>query len=378
LIRYLKGTASAVLILLCCAPAALAGPTVTVRVEGDDATLLAPTTVTLGDGTDPATGCDAHSASAAIEKATNGNWDRQQFTSTLLGETHAFADSDYWEEWIDFGYGGGICSDLLSEGQTLLMSVNRWPSGAAAPDSGPLRLDEVPATAGKSQPFTVKATIFGSGDGSKGSSAPRPASGVRIVAGGQTLATTGADGIASVTLGQTGTFALKAEDDHSRSATAPVCIHDGDDGSCGTVKPTPCLTTGDDGNCGTKDTRDPVVALRGALKNGAVFSAATAPRQIDGSVAPDRSGLSAVKLSLIRHDGAGHCAYLSGKREEWRRIRCGRTAWFTIGKDANWSYLLPVALRDGRYRLDVRAVDGAGNTDAERVPGKNRVAFRVR
>jgi hypothetical protein len=377
--RYLKGTATAVLIVLCCAPAAMAGPTVTVRVEGDDATLLPATRVTLGDGAqqDAATGCGDNTAAAAIERATNGNWDRQQFTSTILGETHSYADSDYWEEWIDFGYGGGICTDVLTEGQTLLMSVNRWPMGKAAPDSGPLRLDQVPARARKDQAFTVKATVFGS-DGSKGSSIPAPAAGVRITSGGQTLATTAADGTATLTLAQTGTTALEAEDDHTRSAPAEVCVHDGDEGSCGTVDRPPCITAGNDGLCGTKDMRDPVVTLGGALKQGAVFTNAGAPREVTGRVAPDASGLRAVKLSLVRHDGAGHCVYLSGKREEWRRIRCGRTAWFTIGKDAAFSYLLPVKLGDGRYRLDVRAVDGAGNTDAERAPGRNRVVFRVR
>jgi hypothetical protein len=257
------------------------------------------------------------------------------------------------------------------------MAVNYFDNSTGGTRSNPLELQGVPGTTGKGQPFAVKAVYYGpNASFDRRSKVPRPAAGVRIVAGDETLATTDADGNATVALGRSGTFALKAEDDYTRSLPSSVCVHDGDDGTCGT--PPPCFTTGDDGNCGTKDTRDPVASLGGTLRNGAVFTAANAPKEIRGSVAADRSGLSAVKLSLIRHDGRGHCVYLSGKREDWRRIRCGRTAWFTIGRDADWSYLLPVALTDGRYRLDVRAVDGAGNTDAERVPGRNRVVFRVR
>src|SRR6185312_4803384 len=107
--------------------AALAAPTVTVRIEGESATLLPATTVTLGSP-EPVSGCPANSVAAAINLAVGGNWDHGEekgspgdFTETLLGETHAFThEGDTWAEWVDYKWGGGICSDLLSEGDEVL------------------------------------------------------------------------------------------------------------------------------------------------------------------------------------------------------------------------------------------------------------------
>ena len=75
--------------LLALSSPAYAAPTVTVRVEGANATLLGRTSVTLGTGANGSP-CDADTAGAALDAATNGNWDRQEFVQTILGETHKF------------------------------------------------------------------------------------------------------------------------------------------------------------------------------------------------------------------------------------------------------------------------------------------------
>ena len=43
----------------------------------------------------------------------------------------------------------------------------------------------------------------------------------------------------------------------------------------------------------------------------------------------------------------------------------------------NWSYLLPSRLPAGRYVLDVKAVDRAGNSQGRFVRGRSRVVFAV-
>ena len=123
----LLGLLVAALVIVPAAPA-LAGPTVSVRVEGQSATLLPATTVTLPDVKAAGNPCTdagaARSVAAAIEEATGGNWDRQGFTQTILGETHAFAASDYWAEWVNDKFGGGICSDVVQTGDRILMLVD--------------------------------------------------------------------------------------------------------------------------------------------------------------------------------------------------------------------------------------------------------------
>ena len=104
--RSAAGLAGLVLTLLLAAPA-VAGPTVTVRIEGAAGTLLERPRVALPDPAPPVAGCGAHTAGAAIDVATAGNWDRQMFTETILCEKHAFEASDYWvpfRRWVPGGF----------------------------------------------------------------------------------------------------------------------------------------------------------------------------------------------------------------------------------------------------------------------------------
>jgi len=153
-------------------------PTVTVRVEGQDQTLLPATTVTLGstpvvlrDAT-----CPANSAAAALDLATGGNWDRSQFTSTILGETHTFANRDYWAEWVSNRFGGGLCTDLLNEGDELLMIVDT-SDATFNPTVFPLVMSGVPATDAPGTPFTVTVTQFRT-NGTPGTSTTRSLSAI--------------------------------------------------------------------------------------------------------------------------------------------------------------------------------------------------------
>lgn len=343
--------------LLLLAPAAHAGPTVSVRVEGQSATLLERTSVTLGDATEPHTGCPGASAAAAIEAATQGNWDRKQLTQTILGETHAFANADYWGEWIGRGggyvYGGGICTDILREGDELLMLVDRSPPPANRPTVFPLAVEGLPAAVQIGAPVTVTVVEYRTATGAPGEGTRTPVADARIAG-----ATTGPDGRVTLTFPTAGTVTVKAtRAGNAPSAALPVAV--------GTAPVAPAV----------RDTARPVARITG-IANGQRYRAGRGPRTLTGTVT-DASALHSVKLRLSRRAG-GRCSNYSSRSERFRPARCGRGTWFRIGDAPRFSYLLPARLRRGRYTLDVKAVDAAFNRDDAPQRGRNRVVFEVR
>jgi hypothetical protein len=357
------------------APALAAGPTVTVRVEGENGTLLERTQVTLSGAPVPGnSGCDGSSAGAAIEAAFRGNWDRAQggFVTTLLGESHDYSRSDYWAEWLSTGSGykrgNGVCSDEVADGNEVLMLVDMPPYGEGSTTEVPLSLRGVPAHVPRGGAVTV--TVVGArttsqygdpGDGTDG-----PVAGA-TVAGGGASAVTGADGRATLVLDQAGAVTLKAaKPGDVPSAGEAVQV---DEAAAPAPAPAPTAATP------ARDETAPVTTIRG-LRDGRRFTRARAPRTLRGSVSPDPSGLKAVKLSLTRSRG-GHCAIYSPTKERFRPSRCGRRTYFAIGDRQDFSYLLPSRLGPGRYVLDAVAVDTAGNRDAIR-RGRNRAVFTVR
>jgi len=372
-------------VALCAPVTSLAGPTVSVRIEGATQTLLEETTLTLNDQPSPAPGnCPAHTAAAAIEQATGGNWDREQYTSTILGESHTFADSDYWAEWVSEKFGAGVCSDVLEPGDRLVMIVDVSPPPSYASTVFPLRLTGVPAKVSPGTPFTVDVTRFRSDNGTPGSSIPEPAAGATFTGA---TATTGVDGKATITLTERGEQTLKASVDKERTQAVKLCVTDGADGFCGTTKPgdpapapttvAPCVTTGDDGLCGTTDKRPPGGSIT-SVKEQQRFARDKGPRTLSGQ-ATDPQGIRKVRLRLTRTDRA-RCNTFDGERERFVALkRCGaaRGAWFDAGTSGAWSYLLPARLPRGRYVLDVEATDASGNVDKKLERGRNRVVFHV-
>jgi hypothetical protein len=126
---------------------------VTVRVEGQSRTLLAPTVVTIGTGSGTArtwngvgslpNRCADDTAYQAIELATSGSWDRQLFITTVLGETHSYSPNS--EEWILYhghNYADwGACDLHLTEGDSILLQAGvAGPEPTYIPDSVPLDL----------------------------------------------------------------------------------------------------------------------------------------------------------------------------------------------------------------------------------------------
>jgi hypothetical protein len=165
-------------------------------------------------------------------------------------------------------------------------------------------------------------------------------------------------------------------DGNIRSATEPVCVHDGDDGSCGTTKPTepppPCA-------CPAGGDHTPTYGFIKSIREHQHFRKGHGPRDLQGTSDPDPSGLKDVQLRLTKRAGDS-CSTFSGTRLRFVHMkRCGarRGTWFSIGSKADWSYLLPKALGRGRYVLDLKTIDGAGNADDQLARTRNRVVFFV-
>jgi hypothetical protein len=349
--------------LLAFSAPAYAAPTVTVRVEGATSTLLDRTTVTLGTGN--GSPCDADTAGAALDAATKGNWDRSEFVSTILGESHSFANNDYWAEWVDNGSGykrgGGLCADHLAEGDKVLLLVDLSPPPTFAPTVFPLAIEGLPAaSAGGDVPVTV--VEYRSATGNIGEGERTPVAGATVTGGAEPVVT-GADGTAVVRLVPANGWRVRAtKPGDAPSATEVVAPVVKGVLQCSCVPPT----------SSAPDRSAPVAKLTG-FTDHQVFK--TGPRELKGSFA-DASGVKSVKLRLAKRV-RGKCSYFSGKLETFRHTKCGTEKYFAIGDRADWTYLLPAKLGKGRYVLDAVAIDGAGN----RTPlarGTTRVVFTVR
>lgn len=194
---------------------------------------------------------------------------------------------------------------------------------------------------------------------------------VRVTAAGQAVAgatvggvETGADGRARLRVpAARGPFALKASRPGAiRSNRATVCVTDGRDGV----------------SCPAADTRAPrgrIVSIRDRRR----FAAGHGPRRLAGRVSADASGVADVRLRLTRTAGE-RCQTYDGRSERLvRTARCGARhgRWFSVGQGRTWRYLLPARLGRGRWVLDLRVVDGAGNTERKLRRGRTRVVFTV-
>lgn len=369
--------------------AALAAPTVKVRIEGESTTLLPLTTVTL-ENPEPVSGCPANSANAAINLAVAGNWDHGEeegssgdFTETILGETHAFMhESDTWAVWIDDKWAGGICEDLLGEGDELLLIADREPAPSFAPTVLPLVLSGTPSSVVAGVPFDVSVSKIHTRPGTFaeiGEGTALPEQGATVSGGGAT-AETGASGVAKLTLDTPGTYTLFAHEPGAAPSTlVTVCVRAGTEAACGIP-----------GSSGSSSGSSPASAPVGgspykgpyalvprltSLADGHTYKHGHAPRVLAGNVLAHTT-VSSVSLAL-RRSYRGRCYAYNGVTTRFVRAHCGTGSPFQVATNGLFSYLLPSALPPGRYVLDIQATDAAGNrTTLAR--GTSRIVFYVR
>jgi hypothetical protein len=364
--------------------------TVTVRVEGLSETKLPATQVTTTTTPVAADGkaedsCAGTSALGALQLATGGNWSgpwnsefKQYEIYTIEGETHVFEKEAlanyFWSFWLDDKEAStGLCEAELHSGDQVLLFPSCYGT-ACPPESLPLGV-EAPAAAdvGESVPLTV-TRYSAKGEGA-------PATGATI-SGAQASATAGSTGHATVTFSAPGTYTLQATAPESVRTDATICVHAGNDGTCGTTKAPGVVTsaggtTSAAGSVATAPYKGPyaLVAKASSVIEGHVYKRGNAPRILSGSVLAHTT-VTATSLEL-RREYKGRCYAFNGVTTRFARAHCGGGSFFKVSNDGVFSYLLPAALAPGRYVLDIQATDTAGNRTMP-ARGTTRIVFYVR
>jgi hypothetical protein len=358
---------------------------VTVRVEGINQTLLPPTQVTtdatpvIKDGNNEHS-CSGASAAGALQLATGGNWGGEWFAGfgysveSVLGETHAFepgaAANYFWSYWLDNKAStAGICEGELQAGQSILFFPECFSETGACPaPPNPLSVS-APAVAERGAPIGVTVTSHDNVSG-----AASPAAGAAVTGGGAG-ATTDSAGHATLAIPQTGNVQLQVTAPGSVRTETTVCVHNGNDGTCGTTSPSGSSTPAPGAAATAYKGPYAVVAQATGVRDGHFYSRGRGPKVLSGTIATHAS-VASVGLKL-RRSFRGRCFAYDGVAERFKRARCGTGSFFAVGSAPSFSYLLPAALAPGRYVLDVQATDAAGNrTTLAR--GSSRIVFYVR
>ncbi|MGO9487644.1 MAG: hypothetical protein ACLQBB_01295 [Solirubrobacteraceae bacterium] len=363
--------------------------TVTVRVEGEAQTLLAPTQVTTNaapvvkDG-NPADSCPGTNAVGALQLATGGNWSGEWYggglsegkfvglgysLESVLGESHPFTGSSYWTFWWNDkpSEEHGVCEAEMKPGDSILF----FPECDAACSAPPSVLGvEAPTSAELGSEVDVTVTSYANPSGT-----PSPATGASIAYEGSTT-TTDSQGHATLRASHVGDQTLRVTAPNAIRTEATVCIHAGNDGNCGTSS-----SASSGGVAGFTSGGAPykgpyaLVSDVTSIHDGAVYRRGHGPRLLAGQI-HGHSAVSSVSLEL-RRSYKGRCSAYDGTRERFVPARCGTGSRFQAATSGSFSYLLPAALGPGRYVLDVSASDVAGNTVAL-VRGTSRMVFYVR
>jgi hypothetical protein len=391
----------AALLLIAASPASASGPaTVTVRIEGLNETKLAATQVTttttpvVKDGK-PADACPGTNASGALELATGGSWGGTWYggkveegkfkglgysVETILGETYTFSSGSFWNFWVDDkAQEEGICEREMQPGDRVLLYPCHFEEGHECPN--PLAL-EAPSNVGMGEPVPVTVMRYAA----NGTATPAARA---TITGTGTSALTDPAGHATLTFSRAGAATLVATASNAVRAEAAVCVHNANDGSCGTQAPAAGVSPAT-ANTGLTVMPAPykgpfaIVARSTGVLDGHVYRRRNTPRVLAGT-ATAHTGVSSVSIELWR-EYRGRCYSYDGVRERFMSAHCARgrffkipgaSSFFKVSNTSSFSYLLPFALARGEYVLDIEAVDTAGNrTTLAR--GTSRIRFYVR
>jgi hypothetical protein len=302
----------------------------------------------------------------------NASWSSEfnDFLVTQVGSDVNLNKEPYdaWGYAVNYSTANvGGCQFQLAPGAEVLWGYNYFNLSHLLSLSGP-------STANAGTPFTVKVTEGRTGEPIAGAAIGEMVEGVTTTI--PASATTNAAGEATIALSRTGTVRLKATQAESvRSNGLSVCVHSGNDGTCGTTIPIVLPSA-----LGPATQYAPaavsVVARAAGVLNGHTYPARRAPRLLKGLVTVPAGGtLRKVRLRLerrIKH----RCYAFSGAAERFVRARCGSARFFSVGEVESFSYLLPSRLPAGRYTFDIEAIEDSGRVVAP-VPGVGHVVFRV-
>jgi hypothetical protein len=354
--------------------ASAAPTTVQLRIEGSAATLFeGPVTtdghaIDKGDGPHPCDGTNGNANPTPGPTMTSAldDWSRSgglpwggtwfsfgDFAIDRIGPDAAqLPTGPFWGYALNFVSSQvGGCQQRVNDQDEVLFAYDYFSKLHLLRLVGPAR-----AVTG--QPFQVTVT-----DGQTGS----PIDGATVTGA---AGPADAAGHATVTLGTPGVGSLKAERrDSVRSNRVQVCASATGAGDCGV----PPAQLGTPAAGKVKDRVAPRARIAGP-RDGSRYR--HGPRLLSGTAADD-VGVTEIKLALRRHAHGRKCRWWSGSRERFTGSGCAKKVFFHIDAGTNWSYLLPRSLPPGRYVLDVKAFDRAGNRDERFVRGSNRVVFYV-
>jgi hypothetical protein len=397
LARTIRALAASIALvsLLAVAPTALAAApaSVTVEVEGLTETKVPPTLVTttttpvVKDGV-AADSCSGTSALGALELATAGNWSGPWSSSfhqyeiySIVGESYQFEESSqanyYWSFWLNHKEASvGACAAELESGEQVLFFPACFGEACPSPAPTPLGI-EAPALANAGEAVTVTVKQYNAaGEAS-------PAVGASI-AGGGVSATADSQGHATMRFSGDGTYTLHVNASSEgppavRTQTA-ICVHEGNDGTCGTTAPgstLPVTSTPSSSTAPASIYTGPyaLVAQATGVLNGHIYRHGHAPRVLAGK-AVAHTAVRSVSIEL-RRSYRGHCSDYDAKRGRFLAARCGKGRFFQVSSGGpSFSYLLPAALPRGRYVYDIQATDASGN-HAPLDRGSSRIVFYV-
>ncbi len=366
---------------------------VTVRVEGFNGTLVPQTTVTTTTAPVPVEGgtCSGTSAGGALYDATQGDWEAKfengEPEPQLLGvdgvDLPPFGAGNYayWALWVNDKFASnGYCGEQLGANADVVVVAQCFalgqycPASATAPDHFLTAAPPTSRVVGVGEPVSV---TVGSLSTATEAAEPLPA-GVTVTAGPDT-AIPNEHGVVTLSFSAAGTYTLQARaSDSVPSDPYTICVHNGNDGTCGTQTPggssagsTP--TGGATVGAPYKGAYALVPHLTGLI-DGHVYIRAHAPRILSGSVLA-HTPVTSISL-VLRREYRHRCYAFNGATTQFVRARCGTGKPFKVSGNGTFSYLLPSTLEPGRYVLDVEATDAAGNrTTLAR--GTSRIVFYV-
>jgi hypothetical protein len=403
-LRMSLALCAASLIALIASTGALATPiTVNLRVEGSTATLYEGPITTEGEtfetpsskgphacdyagnghfenenkevftngGTPTGTPTTAlHDAALSAGLAFNATWSTEygDFLITQVGldvneNEEPFASWGYAVNDTTAPVGG--CQIALASGNEVLWAYNYFNLPHLLSLAGP-------TSANIGSPITVHVVDGQTGVAMAGAAIGEDVAGVTTTIPGSPL--TNAEGNATITLAHVGTVKLKATQTESvRSNAISVCVHNGNDGTCGTTKGAPIIYGGPE----IVHLAPADIAMVGGVKNAHHYSRGKGPRILSGLVrVPVGGTLREVRISLQRRNGK-RCFAFSGTTETFVHARCGATRFFSVGSAESFSYLLPSALPAGHYVYDIEAIDDAGKA-TKLLAGVSHVVFYVK
>jgi hypothetical protein len=399
--RTLPVLAIALCSFLMLASSAMAGTpsTVTVRVVGLTGTTLLPQTQVTTTNTpidpdgNPSDTCTGTSAAGALDDAVQGNW-VVLYEGGSLGyqidgiqglNFPAFSSNPdaYWSFWLNnVPSSVGACGAELGQGDEVVFFAECYqqgtdcPTGAIAPEH--FLTETAPASSSVQVGVPVSVTVgsLNTETGSAESSLPNGTT----VTSGSLSATPNGQGVATFTFPSVGVYTIQsAAPDSVPSGPQVICVHNGNDGNCGTT----LMSGGESTKFTTTFVGEPGATVSYAakvegVKNNHIYSRRSAPRLLTGVVdVPVGGTLRQVRISLQRRY-RGRCFDFSGSRESFVRTKqCGSAVFFSVGGSESFSYLLPARLPKGSYVYDIEGINSADQS-TKLVSGVSHVVFQVK